>query len=159
MLLHSPGTVRHCTEAGAAGSVPAGAQGAVLNSAQAAVPVSPASAVQVSLRVYCSQCGTVQKHVPQVQCQQVPREQCSTGAPRVSSAGKTILLTMRHGAEAGASGPVPAGARGAVLPQCPGSSASQSCISSAAVQVSLYCSQCSTVQKQVPYVQCLKVPR
>ncbi len=76
MLHHSPATVWHGAEAGAAGPVPAGAQGAVLHSAKAAVPVSPAPAVQVSL--YCSQCSTVQKQVPQVQCQQVPREQCST---------------------------------------------------------------------------------
>ncbi len=64
MLHHSPGTVRHGAEAGAACPVPASAQGAVLHSAQAAVPVSPSSAVQVSL--YCSQCSTVQKQVPQV---------------------------------------------------------------------------------------------
>ncbi len=72
-------TVQHGAEAGAAGPVPAGAMeqcSTVLHSAQAAVSVSPASAVQVSL--YCSQCSTVQKQVPQVQCQQVPREQGST---------------------------------------------------------------------------------
>jgi hypothetical protein len=50
---------------------------------------------------------------------------------------------VRHGAEAGAAGPVPAGAQGAVLHSA-----------QAAVQVSLYCSQC--IYQQVPAVQVLK---